>query len=285
MPELPEVETVRRGLEPSLTGRRIARVEVRRPDLRIPFPRGFARRLEGRRITGLGRRAKYLLAALDDGETLIIHLGMSGRLTLANGAGEAPYHHARAGEAEHDHVVIELEGGKRLTFNDPRRFGLMSLAPTQALKEAPFFRHLGIEPLSEALSEESLIAGLAVRRASLKAALIDQTFVAGVGNIYACEALHRARLSPRRSCRTMGPQRAARLCGAIKAVLLEAIEAGGSSLKDYVHADGSLGYFQHHFAVYDREGQPCPRAECKGVLVRRIVQSNRSSFYCPSCQR
>jgi formamidopyrimidine-DNA glycosylase len=285
MPELPEVETVKRGLEPALTGRRITHVDLRRADLRIPFPDRFAERLTGRRITAMSRRAKYLLASLDDGETLIIHLGMSGRLTLGGREANGRYYHGRDSHAAHDHVVIDLEGGKRLTFNDPRRFGLMSLAPTAALSDAPFFAHLGIEPLGNELSAEHLVAGLAGRKTSLKAALLDQGFVVGIGNIYACEALHHARLSPRRSAHTVGLARAERLALAIRHVLSAAIEAGGSSLKDYVHADGSLGYFQHRFAVYDREGEPCPRASCKGTKIRRIMQSNRSTFYCPICQR
>ncbi|MFZ1989195.1 MAG: bifunctional DNA-formamidopyrimidine glycosylase/DNA-(apurinic or apyrimidinic site) lyase, partial [Alphaproteobacteria bacterium] len=288
----PDVETVKRGLEPALVGRRIAHVDLRRKDLRIPFPAHFAERLSGKRITGMGRRAKYLLADLDDGETLIIHLGMSGRLTLSGKKALAPgkngkggYYHEIRPLTQHDHVVFDLDDGERLVFNDPRRFGLMSLAPTAELADAPFFQHLGIEPLGNELSAEHLLDGLKGRKTSLKAALLNQTFVVGIGNIYACEALHRARLSPKRLCNTMNRERAARLAEAIKAVLTEAIEAGGSSLKDYVQADGSLGYFQHRFAVYDREGQPCPRKTCKGTKIRRIVQSNRSTFYCPNCQR
>jgi formamidopyrimidine-DNA glycosylase len=283
MPELPEVETVRRGLAPVLTGRRIRHVDLRRADLRIPFPDQFAERLEGQLITRLGRRAKYLLAELDGGETLIVHLGMSGRLTLAHG--KAQLYPRRQALAQHDHVIIDLDGGERLTFNDPRRFGLMSLARTAELWRAPLFRHLGIEPLGGELTADRLMAGFAGRRTSLKAALLDQTFVAGIGNIYACEALHRARLSPRRSCHALGVKRTARLAEAIKQVLTDAIDAGGSSLKDYVHADGTLGYFQTRFAVYDRAGCPCPRDSCDGALVRRMVQTNRSTFYCPSCQR
>ena len=288
MPELPEVETVKRGLEPALVGRRIAHVDLRRKDLRIPFPARFAERLAGKRITGMGRRAKYLLADLDDGETLIIHLGMSGRLTLSGKSGrngEGRYYHEVRPLTRHDHVVLDLDDGERLVFNDPRRFGLMSLARTAELSAASFFRHLGIEPLGNELSADRLLDGLKGKKTSLKAALLDQTFVVGIGNIYACEALHRARISPKRLCHTMNRERAERLAQAIKEVLMEAIEAGGSSLKDYVHADGSLGYFQHRFAVYDRESQPCPRKTCKGTKIRRIVQSNRSTFYCPNCQR
>ena len=288
MPELPEVETVKRGLEPVLVGRRITHVRLRRDDLRIPFPNRFAERLAGKRIERVGRRAKYLLAELDGGETLIIHLGMSGRLTLSpkdGGSREGSYYHEAKPLEVHDHVIFDLDDGERLVFNDPRRFGLMSLARTADISDAPFFHHLGIEPLSDELTVERLLEGLKGRKTSLKAALLDQTFVVGIGNIYACEALHRARLSPRRLCLTMTLTRAQRLAGAIKDVLLAAIEAGGSSLKDYVHADGSLGYFQHSFAVYDRQGEPCPRNTCKGTKIRRIVQSNRSTFYCPNCQR
>lgn len=283
MPELPEVETVRRGLEPALVGRRIARVHLARKDLRVPFPPRFAKRLEGRRIEGLRRRAKYLLAELDSGETLVIHLGMSGRLTIENGA-LAEFHNARKNLDAHDHVLIILEGGRRLVFNDPRRFGLMTLVPTTEIETDKLFRKLGIEPLNGALDDKSLLARFAKRRTSLKAALIDQSVIAGVGNIYASEALHRARLSPRRLASTLKPEGARRLSTAVKAVLAEAVEAGGSTLRDYVRSDGSPGYFQHRFAVYDRAGERCPRALCRGT-IRRIVQSNRSTFYCPACQR
>ncbi len=283
MPELPEVETVRRGLEPALVGRRIERVHLARKDLRVPFPPRFAKRLEGRRIESLGRRAKYLLADLDGGETLVIHLGMSGRLTLETRA-PAGFHHARKNLDAHDHVLIVLEGGRRLLFNDPRRFGLMTLVPTAEIETDKLFRKLGIGPLDGALDGKSLQARFAKRRTSLKAALIDQSVIAGVGNIYASEALHRAQLSPRRLASTLKPDAARRLAEAVKAVLSEAVEAGGSTLRDYVRSDGSPGYFQHRFAVYDRAGERCPRAGCRGT-IRRIVQSNRSTFFCPACQR
>jgi formamidopyrimidine-DNA glycosylase len=283
MPELPEVETVRRGLEPALVGRRIERVYLSRADLRVPFPPRFAKRLVGRRIERLGRRAKYLLAELDADETLVIHLGMSGRLTLANGAlvqvGLNP-----DDLTAHDHVLITLEGRRALLYNDPRRFGLMTLAQTSKLGAHKLFRRLGIEPLGGGLCGELLLERLAKRRTSLKAALIDQSVIAGVGNIYACEALHRARLSPRRLALDLKGGHADRLAEAVGEVLSEAIEAGGSSLRDYVRVDGSPGYFQHRFTVYDRAGERCPRAGCRGI-VRRIVQSGRSSFYCPICQR
>jgi formamidopyrimidine-DNA glycosylase len=254
-----------------------------RKDLRIPFPPRFAKRLEGRRIERLWRRAKYLLAELEGGETLVIHLGMSGRLTLEN-AKHAESRVNPASLAAHDHVLIVLEGGRRLLFNDPRRFGLMTLAPTAELEAHALFRKLGIEPLDGALSGEALRARLAKRRTSLKAALIDQSVIAGIGNIYASEALHRAGLSPRRLAHTLKADRAERLAGAVCDVLAEAVDAGGSTLRDYVRSDGSPGYFQHRFAVYDRAGERWPRALCRGT-IRRIVQSNRSTFYCPACQR
>jgi formamidopyrimidine-DNA glycosylase len=283
MPELPEVETVRRGLEPALAGQRIERVHLGRADLRVPFPPRFAKRLAGRRIERLGRRAKYLLAELDGDETLVIHLGMSGQLTLSNGAlARSPINPQDL--AAHDHVLITLEGGRALLYNDPRRFGLMTLVPTSKLGTHKLFRRLGIEPLDGALSGELLRRRLAKRRTSLKAALIDQGVIAGIGNIYACEALHRARLSPRRLALSLNGDRADRLAKAVGEVLSAAIEAGGSSLRDYVRSDGSPGYFQHRFAVYDRAGERCPRAGCRGI-VRRIVQSSRSSFFCPTCQR
>lgn len=283
MPELPEVETVRRGLAPALVGRRIKTVRLNRKDLRIPFPPRFAQRLEGRRIERLERRAKYLLAALDSGETLVIHLGMSGQLTLEGGL-RARRHYERGAHGAHDHVLIAFEGGRRLLFNDPRRFGLMTLVPTGKLAAHKLFHRLGLEPLDGALTGEALQHLLAKRKTSLKAALIDQRVIAGVGNIYACEALHRARLSPRRLANTLKPESAARLAAAVRRVLAEAVEAGGSTLRDYVQTDGSPGYFQHRFAVYDRAGERCPREGCRGT-IRRIVQAGRSTFYCPACQR
>jgi len=283
MPELPEVETVRRGLAPVLVGQRIAEVRLRRKDLRIPFPPRFAKRLEGRRIERLDRRAKYLLAALDSGETLVIHLGMSGQLTLEGGKPARRYHE-REGLGAHDHVLITLEGGRCLLFNDPRRFGLMTLVPTDKLSTHKLFHRLGLEPLDGELTGAALQDLLAKRKTPLKAALIDQSVIAGVGNIYACEALHRARLSPKRLARTLKAESAARLAAAVSEVLAEAVEAGGSTLRDYVRSDGSPGYFQHRFAVYDRAGERCPREGCRGT-IRRIVQAGRSTFYCPTCQR
>ncbi len=290
MPELPEVETVRRGLEPAMAGRRLLSVTLARPDLRFPFPDNFAARLTGTEIRSLERRGKYLLAPLGSGETLLMHLGMSGRFTVdmaANGraaVADAAFAHARAVDPKHDHVVFALEAGARVTFNDPRRFGYMDLAPTDHLETCRHLARLGPEPLSDQFNGARLAAALAGRATPIKAALLDQRVVAGLGNIYVCEALFRSGVSPRRRAGSLGRSRIERLAAAVKAVLAEAIAAGGSSLRDYAHADGSLGYFQHAFAVYGREGDACVREGCGGV-VNRIVQANRSSFYCPACQR
>lgn len=293
MPELPEVETVRRGLAPAMEGRRIDRVEARRADLRFPLPERFAARLEGARIRQLARRAKYLLARLDTGETLVMHLGMSGSFRIeAPDGGLTPgrYRHARSKAAAHDHVVFHLRGGTRIVYNDPRRFGFMLLVPDDALDAHPLFARLGIEPLSNALNAAFLAAACKGRRTSLKAALMDQGIVAGLGNIYACETLHRAHLSPRRAAGSLAradgrpTARAEVLAAAIRAVLDDAVAAGGSSLRDHIRADGSLGLFQHDFAVYGRQGEPCPAPGCRG-RIRRIVQQGRSTFYCPACQR
>lgn len=294
MPELPEVETVRRGLAPVMEDRTIVGVELRRPDLRFPFPPDFAGRLTGRRILALGRRAKYLTAYLDDGMVLVMHLGMSGsfRIEAADEPGATPgvFHRARSRDAAHDHVVFSVGEGIRVIYNDPRRFGFMDLVARAGFDAHPLFRHVGVEPTGNALSPAVLAAAFEGKAASLKAALLDQTIVAGLGNIYVCEALWRARLSPLRAAGSVvrkdgGPTpRLTALEGAIRAVIAEAIEAGGSSLRDYMQADGSLGYFQHRFAVYDREGDPCPRPDCGGV-VRRTVQTGRSTFHCPTCQR
>lgn len=293
MPELPEVETVRRGLEPAMAGQTIVRVEQRRPDLRFPFPRDFVRRLEGRRITALGRRAKYLLADLDNGEALIMHLGMSGSFRIeADEDTQAPgqFHHARSKNDAHDHVVIHLGNGKRVIYNDPRRFGFMELASRADLGAHKLFQHIGIEPLGNELSAGFLAQAFAGRKTSLKAALLDQSVIAGLGNIYVCEALHRAHLSPKRAASTIATkkgapnERAVELAAVIRPVLEEAIRAGGSSLRDHRQADGTLGYFQHSFRVYDREGEACPTEGCAGT-IRRIVQNGRSTFYCPACQR
>lgn len=288
MPELPEVETVRRGLVPRLVGHVLARVEQRRPDLRFPLPRDFARRLTGRRVTGIGRRAKYLLAELDDGNVLMVHLGMSGRMVLEaprDGAGTlGEFYHAHDLDGAHDHVVLATDDGWTVRFNDPRRFGMMDLVPAGDLAAHKLIRGLGPEPLDPAFDTAALERQLEGKKTSIKAALMDQRVVVGIGNIYACEALHRAGISPRRRAGTVRGERAARLVAAIKTVLSDAIAAGGSSLRDYRQATGELGYFQHRFRVYDRAGERCPRRGCGGT-VKRLVQGARSTFYCPACQR
>jgi len=279
MPELPEVETVRLGLAPALDGARLQRVTLNRPDLRFPFPERFAERLTGARIDHLGRRAKYLLAELDAGARLLMHLGMSGSFRVDEGA-PGVFAHPRSTDPRHDHVIIETDAGARVTFNDPRRFGFMTLiGPGQA---SPFLEGLGPEPLSNAFNGPALHEAIKAKRTPIKAALLDQRVVAGLGNIYVCEALFRARISPRRLAANIGMARAERLAASVKAVLTEAISAGGSSLRDHRATDGALGYFQHSFDVYGREGAPC--RSC-GAAVRRLVQSGRSSFYCPDCQR
>jgi formamidopyrimidine-DNA glycosylase len=288
MPELPEVETVRRGLKPAMEGAVIETIFLRRADLRVPFPSRFAERLAGRRILALGRRAKYLLADLDSGEVLVMHLGMSGSFRV-EAAQAGAFHHPRNRNPAHDHVVFELSNGTRVTYNDPRRFGLMELAPRATLAEHPLFAELGPEPLGNAFSPEALAAVAHNRGTSLKALLLDQHVVAGLGNIYVCEALHRAGLSPFNAAMTLAdaaglPTLAAvRLVEAVRVVLEEAIAAGGSSISDHARPDGGLGYFQHAFQVYDREGQPCARPGCRGQ-IRRVEQNGRSTFFCPVCQ-
>jgi formamidopyrimidine-DNA glycosylase len=283
MPELPEVETVRQGLAPHLEGARLTRVDQRRPDLRFPFPDDFAARLTGARVERLRRRAKYLLADLSTGETLVVHLGMTGRFTV-EGRASGRFHRPEAGDPKHTHLVLETDRAERIAFNDARRFGYMGLVPTAALEAHPWFAGLGPEPLGEAFDARRLGAAFAGRRQSVKATLLDQRVVAGLGNIYVCEALHRARLSPERPAGALKPAEVRRLAEAIPAVLQEAVAAGGSTLRDYRKADGELGYFQHAFRVYGREEAPCPRPGCRGI-VRRIVQGGRSSFFCPACQR
>ncbi len=287
MPELPEVETVRQGLRPVLEGARLSRVEARRPDLRFPFPDGFVQRLTGARIERLDRRAKYLLARLDRGETLVMHLGMSGRFEI-EGAGAArrpgDFVYALAADPRHAHVVFETEAGARVTYFDPRRFGYMGLVETDGLDAHPWFAGLGPEPLAPDFTAAGLAKAFAGRKQSIKAMLLDQRVVAGLGNIYVCEVLHRAGVSPERPAGKVGPARLAAIQGAVGAVLGEAIEAGGSTLRDYAAADGVLGYFQHSFRAYGREHEPCPKPGCRGV-IRRIVQSGRSSFFCAQCQR
>ena len=292
MPELPEVETVRRGLAPVMEGARFKKVEARRPDLRWPFPKDFVKRLTGKTVEGLGRRAKYLLADLSSGEVLLMHLGMSGSFRVSkDGAESIPgeYHHERSAALTHDHVLFHMSSGATVIFNDPRRFGFMKLVPRASLNEDPLMRAIGPEPLGNEFGPEMLARACAGKKTSLKAALSDQRVVAGLGNIYVCEALHRARLSPKRRAATIAArggrpnERAEALVDGIKAVLKDAIEAGGSSLRDHRRTDGELGLFQHNFRVYDREGNACPRRD--GGKIRRIVQGARSTFYCPVCQR
>ena len=283
MPELPEVETVRRGLLPVLEGKVIQQAEVNRPDLRWPFPEGMADRLTGRRINALRRRSKYILADLDSEETLIIHLGMSGRM-LISGAEVGGFYYDHPAPAKHDHVVLHMQDGGRVTFNDARRFGAMDLSPTQDTEAHWLIANIGPEPLGNAFNESYLVDRLKGRNTPIKSALLDQRIVAGLGNIYVCEVLHRAAISPLRKAGRIASTRVAGLVPIIREVLTEAIKAGGSSLRDYRQADGELGYFQHTFRVYDREGDACVTPGCGGQ-VRRIVQSGRSSFYCPSCQR
>jgi formamidopyrimidine-DNA glycosylase len=293
MPELPEVETVRCGLAPVMEDARFTRVELHRPDLRRPLPENFVKRLEGKTVTGLGRRAKYLLADLSSGEVLMMHLGMSGSFRVAKRGGEKTpgrFHHERSTARAHDHVVFHMSSGATVTFNDPRRFGLMLLVPRAELSEHPLMREVGPEPLGNAFDAAMLARACASKKTSLKAALSDQKVVAGLGNIYVCEALNRAGLSPKRVASTLATRtgkptpRAEKLVAAIKAVLTDAIKAGGSSLRDHRRTDGELGDFQHNFRVYDRAGRPCPTPGCRGT-IRRIVQGTRSTFYCPVCQR
>ena len=295
MPELPEVETVRRGLEAAMDGERIRRVEVRRPDLRWPLAKDFAQRLRGKRVIGVGRRAKYLLVDLSSGDVLIMHLGMSGSFYIF--VGEKPgdkqlgrYYHERSKHLAHDHVVFHLASGASVTFNDPRRFGSMKLVPRKELDGEPLLRGLGPEPLGNTFDAAMLATACRGKKTSVKAALLDQRVVAGLGNIYVCEALHRAHLSPKRRVSTLAErngapnERAARLVDGIKAVLTQAIKDGGSSLRDHRLTDGEFGMFQHHFRVYDRAGQPCRTTGCGGT-IKRIVQNGRSTFYCPVCQK
>ena len=339
MPELPEIETVRRGLAPAMEGRTVVRAEVRREGLRRPFPERLAQRLEGARVERLGRRSKYLLVDLSTGETLLVHLGMSGRMTVSGEALGAFVHDA-GGLTKHDHLVLHMsagassgsgargpavvavgavamgdaaspgegmggprvadgpdaalpeteerdplaDGGARVTLNDARRFGVVDLWPTRTLAEHPLLRGLGPEPLSDAFDGPALAARLRGRRTSMKAALMDQRVVAGLGNIYVCEALHRARIDPRRQAGRVSRARAEALVPAIRATLQDAIEAGGSTLRDHRRADGTLGTFQQAHRAYGREGAPCPTEGCGGT-IRRVVQAGRSTFFCPACQR
>lgn len=299
MPELPEVETVRRGLAPVMEGRRILVALARRPDLRWPLPERFAARLTGRTVQSLDRRAKYLMADIGPDETgadevLVMHLGMSGSFRIEPDAGvpETPgdFVMPRSRLAAHDHVVFRMEGGVEVVYNDPRRFGAMLLVPRDGLGAHPLFRDIGPEPLQADFDAAHLARALAGRRTSLKAALLDQKVVAGLGNIYVCEALHRAGLSPERSATSLTSQTGrptrliVHLVETIRSVLEEAIAAGGSTLRDHAQVDGTLGYFQHTFRAYDREGGVCSTPGCRGTIAR-LVQSGRSTFYCAACQR
>jgi formamidopyrimidine-DNA glycosylase len=301
MPELPEVETVRRGLQPVMEGSKIVKADVRRKDLRFPFQKDFAARLQGQTVTGLGRRAKYLMADLASGDVLLMHLGMSGSFrVLKYEENKAPgqFHHARSEDRAHDHVVFQMSSGAAVVFNDPRRFGYMKIIARKALDDEPLLRGLGPEPLGNEFDAKMLAQSCANKKTSLKAALLDQRVVAGLGNIYVCEALYRSHLSPRRLAATLATKasqrngvaggeptdHAKRLVGAIHAVLNQAIKAGGSSLRDHRQTSGELGYFQHSFQVYDREGEKCQTAGCDGI-VRRFTQNGRSTFWCPKCQK
>ena len=287
MPELPEVETVRRGLAPVMEGTRIAKADVRRPDLRWPFPPDMGARLAGATVLRLRRRSKYILADLSTGETLLIHLGMSGRMLVSGAQGRdmpGQFHHDHPAPEKHDHVVLDMENGARITFNDARRFGAMDLMETSAQDAHPLLSVLGPEPFGNAFDGPYLAARLKDRKMPIKSALLDQRIVAGLGNIYVCEVLFRARISPKRAAGRIATQRCEALVPIIRDVLSEAIEAGGSSLRDHRQTDGELGYFQHNFQVYGREDAPCATPGCSAT-IRRIVQSGRSSFYCPTCQR
>ncbi|MBA84309.1 bifunctional DNA-formamidopyrimidine glycosylase/DNA-(apurinic or apyrimidinic site) lyase [Thalassobius sp. S69A] len=283
MPELPEVETVRRGLAPAMESAVITRAQVNRPDLRWPFPDRMAERLTGQKVLGLRRRSKYILADLGSGETLLIHLGMSGRMTVS-GDPLGQFVHGHPAAEKHDHVVLDMDNGARITFNDPRRFGAMDLLETATADQHKLLASIGPEPLGNDFHEDYLVAALRGRMSPVKTALLDQKIVAGLGNIYVCEALFRAGIHPKRKAGQIAAPRLRALVPVIRDVLSEAIDAGGSSLKDFRQADGELGYFQHNFRVYGQEANPCTTAGCRSV-IHRIVQSGRSTFYCPTCQR
>jgi formamidopyrimidine-DNA glycosylase len=293
MPELPEVETVRRGLQPAMEGSKILKAEARRKDLRFPFQKDFIARLEGQTVTGLGRRAKYLMADLGSGDVLLMHLGMSGSFRVQGDGGEGTpgqFHHPRGEDRAHDHVVFHMSSGAAIVFNDPRRFGYMKIIARNALEDEPLLKGLGPEPLGNEFDAAMLARSCYNKKTSLKAALLDQRVVAGLGNIYVCEALFRSQLSPRRLAATLATKKveptdhAVRLVNAIHSVLNQAIKAGGSSISDHRLTSGELGYFQHSFRVYDREGEKCHTKGCSGI-VRRFVQNGRSTFWCPKCQK
>jgi formamidopyrimidine-DNA glycosylase len=283
VPELPEVETVRRGLEPVLEGRRLAKVQVNRPDLRFPFPEDFAKRLDGATVERLERRAKYLRFPLSTGETWVTHLGMTGRFTIDGQAPGEFEENAPVG-GKHEHLSLVTSDGRRIGFSDARRFGYMALIPTAEIENHPWFKGLGPEPLGNAFNAEVLKAAFKGKKQNIKVSLLDQRIVAGLGNIYVVEALYRARISPKTPAGKVSRPRLEKLVVAVRDVLKEAIEAGGSTLRDFANAQGGQGYFQHRFDVYGREGQPCPGEDCKGV-VKRFVQAGRSTFWCPSCQK
>ncbi|PAY10436.1 DNA-formamidopyrimidine glycosylase [Bradyrhizobium sp. UFLA03-84] len=293
MPELPEVETVRRGLQPAMEGSKILKAEARRKDLRFPFQKDFIARLEGQTITGLGRRAKYLMADLNSGDVLLMHLGMSGSFRVLKdegGATPGQFHHARSDDRTHDHVVFHMSSGAAVVFNDPRRFGYMKIIARNAIEDEPLLKGLGPEPLGNEFDAAMLARSCHNKKTSLKAALLDQRVVAGLGNIYVCEALFRSHLSPRRLAATLATKKAEptdhakRLVDAIHSVLNQAIKAGGSSISDHRLTNGDLGYFQHSFQVYDREGEKCRTSGCEGI-VKRFTQNGRSTFWCPKCQK
>jgi len=293
MPELPEVETVRRGLQPVMEGAKILKAEARRKDLRFPFQKDFVARLQGQTVTGLGRRAKYLMADLTSGDVLLMHLGMSGSFRVQKGEGSATpgeFHHPRNEDRAHDHVVFHMSSGAAVVFNDPRRFGYMKIIARGELEDEPLLQGLGPEPLGNEFNADMLARACHNKKTSLKAALLDQRVVAGLGNIYVCEALYRAHLSPRRLAATLSTKKgettdhARRLVEEIHTVLNQAIKAGGSSLRDHRQTSGELGYFQHSFQVYDREGEKCQTPRCGGT-IRRFNQNGRSTFWCPKCQK
>ncbi|MGY3694146.1 formamidopyrimidine-DNA glycosylase [Bradyrhizobium sp. USDA 3240] len=293
MPELPEVETVRRGLQPAMEGSKILKAEARRKDLRFPFQKDFIARLEGQTVTGLGRRAKYLMADLNSGDVLLMHLGMSGSFRVLKQEGAAApgkFHYPRSEDRAHDHVVFHMSSGAAVVFNDPRRFGYMKIIARNAIEDEPLLKGLGPEPLGNEFDAAMLARSCHNKKTSLKAALLDQRVVAGLGNIYVCEALFRSHLSPRRLAATLATKKAEptdhskRLVDAIHSVLNQAIKAGGSSISDHRLTNGDLGYFQHSFQVYDREGETCRTSGCGGI-VRRFTQNGRSTFWCPKCQK
>ena len=283
MPELPEVETVLRGLAPVIEGQRITKATINRLDLRWPFPENMALRLEKQSILQLRRRSKYILVDLSSKETLLVHLGMSGRI-LVSGDPLGRYIHEHVAPKKHDHVILDFSNGTRITFNDPRRFGTLDLYDTSNENSNKFLAHLGPEPLSNHFDTETFAKKIKQRRSPIKSVLLDQRIIAGLGNIYVCETLFRAGISPRRPADKISLMRLKALVPHVKDVLNEAIAAGGSSLRDFKHTDGEMGYFQHKFDVYGREGEPCSRLKCTGQ-IKRLVQSGRSSFFCSTCQK